>query len=286
MRNLFTASATACSILICLLSPCAKAALSQSTSTNKRTIHRRAFVVESLAKYSAATMIVGTTATISPNVAHSEEEEGGFDSFIKAAQERSLARQKEAAEKSRGAAERRKQAAEKSKNGKAEEEEDGGFVFSTKVEEIQADIIERKEKVREFDKQETIRSEENEFVKELKARSKANKEQYMKEAMRADKLSPKQFQDNLNRPSYVGVTRSDGSIKMITSQQFEELEKANRIKVDYESTINKNGKEFVDYSKRVLLLLDDDDGQQSETPTGTETATESVTTPTTEVTNK
>merc|ERR1711862_963697 len=145
---------------------------------------------------------------------------------------------------------------------------DGGFVFSSKVQEIQEGIAERKERAILQDKAETKRSEENEFIKELQARSAANKELYAKQSMRADKLSTDQFNGQYKRPSYQGVRTSDGSIKMILSTEVERLKKVGKIKIDYEVKVDRDGNEFQDLSKKILVLIDDNDKEDSSISSG------------------
>merc|ERR1711982_88236 len=51
---------------------------------------------------------------------------------------------------------------------------------------------------------------------------------------------------------------SDGSIKMVLSTEVERLKKV-KIKIDYEVKVDRDGNEFQDLSKKILVLLDDND---------------------------
>ena len=157
---------------------------------------------------------------------------------------------------------------------KEADESDDGFVFGSKVKEIQDGIIERKERAILLDEQETKRTEENDFIKELKARSAANQEQYRKQSMQPDKLSSNQFSDQYKRPSYLGVRTSDGSTKMILSTEVESLMKENKIKAEYEIGVGRDGNEFLDRSKKYLIFVEEE-GKKASTST-TLDATESM----------
>lgn len=203
---------------------------------------RRTFLVES--------MLVGTvvTSTIAaPQLVNAEE---GEEDFFKGAQERFAAR---SAARAADRAAKGKSRSEQTASGDGDNNE---FVFKAKVRQMQDEIAERKERAITLDKEEATRMEESEFIQELKARSAANKDKYLQESKRGDKLSTVQFSSQYKKPSYTGVRRSDGSIKMMLSDEVEELEKANKIKVEYEKGVAKDGNEFTDYSKKTLVLID------------------------------
>jgi len=199
---------------------------------------RRTFLSEKIVAPAAALVAF----TLAPENSIAAEEEGDL---FKGAQARMEARTA-ARKASRDAKEQAKQ----------NNEDNESFAIADKVQEIQEGIQKRKEQAILFDKQETKRMEENEFIKELQARSASNKERYKQEATRTDKLSPNQFRDQYKKRSYTGVRTSDGSTKMFLAEEVEELEKAGRIKIDYEIGLTKDGTEFVDRSKRILVLID------------------------------
>ena len=216
---------------------------------------RRSFFVDTMLVVAAA----GTSIIAAPQLANAED--GG--DFFKDAQERAAARS--AARAANRAAKGKSKNEPFFRNDSNEQTASGGngddneFVFKAKVQEMQDGIAERKERAIALDKEETIRMEENEFIQELKARSAANKDKYLQESKQVDKLSTKQFSAQYKKPSYTGVRRSsDGSIKMMLSDEVEELEKANKIKVEYETGVTKDGNEFTDYSKKRLVLIDEE----------------------------
>ncbi len=224
---------------------------------------RRAFLVENIVTPAAAAAVVtgGAAITFHPKIANAEEEGSGGD-FFKEAQERMAARNA-----ARAAARDEKKSKSKpkpffsddssSEGARSNNNDSNEFVFKAKVQEIQEGIAERKERAILINQEEMKRTEENEFIQELKARSAANKDIYKKEAMRSDKLSNRQFGSQYNRPSYTGVQRSDGSIQMVTAEELETLDKAGRIQEVYEIKVNKDGEEYTDYSKKILKLKGD-----------------------------
>lgn len=199
---------------------------------------RRTFLSEKIAAPTVA--LVAFTFNTENSIAG--EEEGDF---FKGAQARMEARTAA-----------RKATREAKEQAKQNNDDDESLAIADKVQEIQEGIQRRKEQAILLDKQETKRMEENEFIKELQARSAANKERYKQEAARADKLSSDQFSAQYKKRSYTGVRTSDGSTKMFLAEEVEELEKAGRIKVEYEIGLTRDGKEFVDRSKRILVLID------------------------------
>ena len=253
-------------ILGCLLGHYCHAFGSHRPPTTARSIRRtNAFMFELKASrrtFFVDTMLVGAAVTsiiAAPQLANAED--GG--DFFKDAQERAAARS--AARAANRAAKGKSKSEPFFQNDPNEQTATGGngddneFVFKAKVQEIQDGIAERKERAIALDKEETIRMEENEFIQELKARSAANKDKYLQESKQVDKLSTKQFSAQYKKPSYTGVRRSsDGSIKMMLSDEVEELEKANKIKVEYETGVTKDGNEFTDYSKKRLVLIDEE----------------------------
>ena len=257
-------------ILGCLLGHYCHALGSHRPPTTARSIRRtNAFMFElkaSRRSFFVDTMLVvaaaGTSIIAAPQLANAED--GG--DFFKDAQERAAARS--AARAANRAAKGKSKSEpffrnaadpnEQTVSGGNGDGDDNEFVFKAKVQEIQDGIAERKERAIALDKEETIRMEENEFIQELKARSAANKDKYLQESKQVDKLSTKQFSAQYKKPSYTGVRRSDGSIKMMLSDEVEELEKANKIKVEYETGVTKDGNEFTDYSKKRLVLIDEE----------------------------
>lgn len=98
--------------------------------------------------------------------------------------------------------------------------------------------------------------EANDFIQALQARSVANRDQYLKESTRADKLSTQQFKGQYKKPKYVGVRKSDGSFDMLTPTEIEALEKSGEIKMEYGIGKNRDGSEYVDYSKRIMVFVE------------------------------
>lgn len=187
--------------------------------------------------------VIMTTLVSEPQIANSAGEEGDF---LQQAQERMTAR----------TAKRNAERAAKEEEKKAKDKNE--FVFASKVEQMQNDIAERKEQAVLFNEQETKRSEENEFIQELKARSAANKEKYKKESMRSDKLSTGQFRSQYDRPRFTGLRKNDGSVQMVSDEDLEMLEKSGRVQVEYEIGLTKDGQEYIDYSKKYLKLIGED----------------------------
>lgn len=230
---------------------------------------RRAFLLEnivSLAVAASTSAVVATATTLLPQIANAEEggqAGGGGGDIFKEAQERMAARSAARSAARKAKEEQKSNANAKKSSGAvmdtiATQEDSNEFVFKAKVQEIQEEIAERKERAILLDQQETKRFEENEFILELKARSAANKEKYQKESMQSDKLSSRKFSAQYKRPSYTGVQRNDGSIWMVPADELEVLEKSNRIQVDYEIGVTRDGKEYTDYSKKILKLVGED----------------------------
>lgn len=103
-------------------------------------------------------------------------------------------------------------------------------------------------------------SEGNELIRELQARSAANKEKYKKEAQRADKLSTKQFKSQYDRPKFVGVRKADGTVKMVSPEELETLLGTGRVREETGvAKKNRDGKEYMDYRIKVYILVDGQD---------------------------
>lgn len=99
-------------------------------------------------------------------------------------------------------------------------------------------------------------SEGNEFVRELRARSEANRERNLKKAQRPDKLSPEQFLGQYDKPKFVGIHRKDGTLKMVSPAELEELVSAGKVRVENEVGVTRDGKEYVNYSKNFNVFVD------------------------------
>eukprot|EP00588_Corethron_pennatum_P009400 CAMPEP_0194278742 /NCGR_PEP_ID=MMETSP0169-20130528/12008_1 /TAXON_ID=218684 /ORGANISM="Corethron pennatum, Strain L29A3" /LENGTH=215 /DNA_ID=CAMNT_0039023001 /DNA_START=73 /DNA_END=720 /DNA_ORIENTATION=- len=103
-------------------------------------------------------------------------------------------------------------------------------------------------------------SEGNELIRELQARSAANKEKYQKEAQRADKLSTKQFKSQYDRPKFVGVRKADGTVKMVSPEELESLLGTGGVRVETGvAKKTRDGKEYMDYRIKVYVLVDGQD---------------------------
>ena len=75
----------------------------------------------------------------------------------------------------------------------------------------------------------------SEFIQKLKARSETNKEANRNYAMRADKLSFRDFKDaKLRKPSFVNVkSPSSGEVKLLTKEEFATLDNDGKITTEY-----------------------------------------------------
>ena len=91
--------------------------------------------------------------------------------------------------------------------------------------------------------------ESNELIKSLKERSEANKDANKQYAMRADKLSSRDFKDvKTRRPKLVSVTTSSGKTKIISSDEFATLENDGKIRTEYGTRTKQGGGEMTDYT--------------------------------------
>mgnify|MGYP005847488229 CR=1 FL=1 len=107
-------------------------------------------------------------------------------------------------------------------------------------------------------------ADDNEFIQELKARSEANREKYLKEG-RTGQIGPGKIdysqRSKYNKPKYVGVRRVDGTFKMVTPEQAEEWQKKGLVVADYDTYINKEGVEKIDYRKGLVYQFKDEKAQ-------------------------
>jgi len=98
--------------------------------------------------------------------------------------------------------------------------------------------------------------ENNEFISALKAKSEANKELYRQQSRAADKVSGRQLAAQYARPKYVGCERTDGTVKMVTSSEFEELLASGKAEEVYGITKNeKTGVEKIDYFRGKKMYI-------------------------------
>ena len=92
-------------------------------------------------------------------------------------------------------------------------------------------------------------AESNELVDTLKARSEANKEANKQYAMRADKMSSRDFKDvKTRKPKFVSIKIAGGKTKLITSDEFATLENDGKIRTEYGTRMKQGGGEMVDYT--------------------------------------
>ena len=100
-------------------------------------------------------------------------------------------------------------------------------------------------------------SDENDLIATLKARSEANKAKNKKLAERGDKLSLKQFADQYDRPSFVGVHSATDTEKvtMYLKEDFEKMLASGSVKQSYEQKVNKKtGEVSNDFSKPIYVF--------------------------------
>jgi len=91
--------------------------------------------------------------------------------------------------------------------------------------------------------------ESNELIKSLKERSEANKDANKQYAMRADKMSSRDFKDvKTRKPKFVSVKTSSGKTKLITSDEFATLENDGKIRTEYGTRMKQGGGEMTDYT--------------------------------------
>lgn len=89
--------------------------------------------------------------------------------------------------------------------------------------------------------------EENQFIARLKAQSEANREKNKALAERSDKLSFSHFQDNYDRPSYVGVYHRDtGKVTMVLKDEFQGMMANGQVVKTYQSKVSKKTGEISD----------------------------------------
>lgn len=100
----------------------------------------------------------------------------------------------------------------------------------------------------------TAATAENEFIARLKANSEAKKDIYKKMAESNDKLSKAQFASQYGKPKYIGVhTANNDAVKMVLSDEFEELLASGKVVQAYESKVSKKTGEISDdYSKPIF----------------------------------
>eukprot|EP00526_Cylindrotheca_closterium_P022469 CAMPEP_0113631816 /NCGR_PEP_ID=MMETSP0017_2-20120614/16532_1 /TAXON_ID=2856 /ORGANISM="Cylindrotheca closterium" /LENGTH=181 /DNA_ID=CAMNT_0000542337 /DNA_START=35 /DNA_END=580 /DNA_ORIENTATION=- /assembly_acc=CAM_ASM_000147 len=96
-------------------------------------------------------------------------------------------------------------------------------------------------------------TDENEFIARLKKQSEANKDKYTQQAIRSDKLSNGQFSSQYQRPSYVGVRRTNGAYEMVTPSELDGLLKSGKVELTYDAVIvdKQTGEAKKDLSKKV-----------------------------------
>mmetsp|Transcript_44152 Transcript_44152/g.92837 ORF Transcript_44152/g.92837 Transcript_44152/m.92837 type:complete len:170 (-) Transcript_44152:25-534(-) len=99
-------------------------------------------------------------------------------------------------------------------------------------------------------------AEYNQLIDLLKARSEENKEANANYAMRADKMSEKDFQDvKTRRPKLIIVSTSKGN-KIFTKEEFNTLDCDGKIKTVYGVRQKQGGGEMKDYNDITYVLVD------------------------------
>mmetsp|Transcript_18670 Transcript_18670/g.40068 ORF Transcript_18670/g.40068 Transcript_18670/m.40068 type:complete len:173 (-) Transcript_18670:401-919(-) len=102
----------------------------------------------------------------------------------------------------------------------------------------------------------TQEEEFNQLVDLLKARSEENREANANYAMRADKLSDKDFQDvKTRRPKLIIVQTSKGD-KIFTKEEFSTLDRDGKIKTIYGTRMKQGGGEMKDYNDITYVLTE------------------------------
>lgn len=87
----------------------------------------------------------------------------------------------------------------------------------------------------------------NDFIQKLKARSDGKDYAAEKGDLAWKKLSTKKFSQQYERPNYLGIKRSDGTIEMLEASEVKALEDAGKVITDYETYTDKAGKVQIDY---------------------------------------
>jgi hypothetical protein len=102
----------------------------------------------------------------------------------------------------------------------------------------------------------TEEDEFNELINVLKARTEANKEANANYAMRADKLSKRDFDDaKTRRPKLIVVSTKNGN-KIYSSEEFNTLDSDGKIKTEYGVRQKQGGGEIKDYQNITYTLLE------------------------------
>lgn len=97
--------------------------------------------------------------------------------------------------------------------------------------------------------------ESNELIDTLKARSEQNKDANKQYAMRADKMSSRDFKDvKTRKPKFVPIKTATGKTKLITSDEFATLENDGKIRTEYGTRMKQGGGEMVDYTNVTYYL--------------------------------
>lgn len=94
-----------------------------------------------------------------------------------------------------------------------------------------------------------LAAEDNEFIKELKARSDANRDAYNRQARTTSKLDSSMFASQYQRPKFIGIRRMDGSFKMVAPDVLDDLEAKGLVIAEYDTHLNKDGEVVVEYKK-------------------------------------
>mmetsp|Transcript_18693 Transcript_18693/g.33831 ORF Transcript_18693/g.33831 Transcript_18693/m.33831 type:complete len:167 (-) Transcript_18693:215-715(-) len=96
----------------------------------------------------------------------------------------------------------------------------------------------------------------NELINVLKARSDDNKEANANYAMRADKLSSKDFKDvKSRRPKLIIVSTSKGN-KIYSKEEFNTLDRDGKIKTEYGTRQRQGGGDMKDYNDITYILTE------------------------------
>ncbi|KAL7538853.1 hypothetical protein ACHAWF_006229 [Thalassiosira exigua] len=99
-------------------------------------------------------------------------------------------------------------------------------------------------------------AEYNQLVELLKARSDENKEANANYAMRADKLSERDFKDaKIRRPKLIIVSTSKGD-KIFTKEEFNTLDCDGKIETRYGTRRKQGGEAMKDYNDITYVLKD------------------------------
>jgi len=102
----------------------------------------------------------------------------------------------------------------------------------------------------------TQEEEFNELINVLKARTDENKEANANYAMRADKMSAKDFNDAKNRrPKLIIVSTKNGN-KILTKEEFNTLDCDGKIETVYGTRQKQGGGDMKDYNDITYVLKD------------------------------